>query len=402
MSRSCCMFGDAKGGFGCPPPPPPSMSGPPPPPPAMGGPPPPPGMGGPPPPPPRLSSSVERANARESSNAPQVKTIEAGDLFHYEIKHAVSVKRNGAALVPIFNGKCDAKSILVYNETVREKNPMAAVLVTNTTGLSFENGPVTVLENEQYIGEAMMDSVLRQNDEKILPFAVELGVKVRIESNDKTAKVHQVIVNNGLWSEHYKQTFIRTYKFNNTTAKKHVLHLEHPFRVGHELVDTPKYIEKTANYYRFEVELEANKETVFNVSETRTLQNNYYIQNTDFATILKWVENYKIDDETRKQLDSYHAALQQKSEIEAKLKSTQATITVAVNNQQRIREQLKVLKTKTADEKKLRQRYIDEMTSDEDVLENMAKEKQNLEEQLKIKDQEFRAKLNNIKLTKLV
>ncbi len=59
-------------------------------------------------------------SARESTPV-TTKTIEVGDLFNYEIANPVTVRRNGAALVPIYQGFVNCRSIALYNQITREK-----------------------------------------------------------------------------------------------------------------------------------------------------------------------------------------------------------------------------------------------------------------------------------------
>jgi hypothetical protein len=71
---------------------------------------------------PSISSTNERSLAREkSAQNVQVRNVEAGDLFNYEIDHPVDVKRNGAALVPFYQGRVECRKIALYNQSIREK-----------------------------------------------------------------------------------------------------------------------------------------------------------------------------------------------------------------------------------------------------------------------------------------
>jgi hypothetical protein len=45
--------------------------------------------------------------------------------------------------------------------------------MVNSTGLTLEGGPVTVFEGDSYVGEAMLDT-MRKNDQQITPYSVEL------------------------------------------------------------------------------------------------------------------------------------------------------------------------------------------------------------------------------------
>jgi hypothetical protein len=353
---------------------------------------------GAPAPAPALASREDRAKARETSTSTQVKNIEVGDLFHYEIAHAVTVKRNGAALVPIYAGTIKVKQVAIYSKDIRDKNPMSAIMVTNTTGVVFEGGPATVLQDESYVGEAMLDT-LQANEERLVPFAVELGVKVSSETYGANNPIHEVEVRNGIWLTKYYYIHSTTYSFNNTTDKKIELYLDHRFlQGGYELVDTPPYKEKTENYYRFVFELKPKQTTKFVVKERRVDSQSYYIQNQSYETIMNWVTTYKVADEFKKQLEELLKIQQEKRDVDSQLTQTQNQINDVNNNQKRLRQALHTLSNKKgAEEQSLRKRYVTEMEKDENKLEELYAKKEQLEKTKQSKDKDFNEKLNNIK-----
>ena len=69
------------------------------------------------------------------------------------------------------------RPVLLYNKAARPENPMRSVEFKNSTGLTLEGGPVTVLEGGSYVGEAMLET-LKPSEERLVPYAVELGVRV--------------------------------------------------------------------------------------------------------------------------------------------------------------------------------------------------------------------------------
>ena len=81
-----------------------------------------------------------RAAARAQSVQVQTRTVEVGDLFQYEIRNPVSVKRNQSALVPILQETFEGRRVAVYNPEVREKNPMSALQFRNSTGMTLKAG----------------------------------------------------------------------------------------------------------------------------------------------------------------------------------------------------------------------------------------------------------------------
>src|SRR6185312_6851412 len=106
-----------------------------------------------------------KAKAAASSTPTQVRERKLGDLFEYEIEHPVTIRRNQSALVPIVLKAFEGRPVLLYNKATRAENPMRCVEFKNTTGLTLEGGPVTVLEDGAYVGEAMLDT-LKPDEER--------------------------------------------------------------------------------------------------------------------------------------------------------------------------------------------------------------------------------------------
>src|SRR5207249_1923670 len=103
--------------------------------------------------------SVQDAPQSAVSSMPaQVRERKVGDLFEYQIEHPVTIRRNQSALVPIVLRPFEGRPVLMYNKAARAENPMRCVEFKNTTGLTLEGGPVTVLEGGSYVGEAMMET----------------------------------------------------------------------------------------------------------------------------------------------------------------------------------------------------------------------------------------------------
>src|SRR5262249_56071784 len=109
--------------------------------------------------------------------AAQVRERKLGELFEYQIEHPVTIKRNQSALVPIVLRSFEGRPVLLYNKANRPENPMRCVEFKNTTALTLEGGPVTVLEGASYVGEAMLDT-LKPDEQRLGPLAVELYVHV--------------------------------------------------------------------------------------------------------------------------------------------------------------------------------------------------------------------------------
>src|SRR6185436_10645012 len=105
---------------------------------------------------------------------------ERGALFQYQVAHPVSVARGQSAMVPIVGQRLEGRKDLLYNGQKLPKHPVASLRLRNETGLTLERGPVTVLEDGDYAGEAVLPFT-RAGGELIVPYAVELGISVAEE-----------------------------------------------------------------------------------------------------------------------------------------------------------------------------------------------------------------------------
>ena len=104
------------------------------------------------------ADGAARRRSAASSTPAQVRERKLGDLFEYDIEHPVTIRRNQSALVPIVLRPFEGRPVLLHNRNTRPGNPMRAVEFKNTTGLTLEGGPLTVLEGGSYVGEAMLDT----------------------------------------------------------------------------------------------------------------------------------------------------------------------------------------------------------------------------------------------------
>ncbi len=171
--------------------------------------------------------------AAASSTPAQVRERKLGDLFEYEIEHPVTIRRNQSALVPIVLRSFEGRPVLLYNKQTRAENPMRCVEFKNTTGLTLEGGPVTVLEGGSYVGEAMLDT-LKPDEQRLVPYSVELGVSVLDNIDSHEDRVNRIVIRRGQMTAHYGQVQQTTYTLNNKSESEQTVYLDHPRRQGLE------------------------------------------------------------------------------------------------------------------------------------------------------------------------
>lgn len=354
--------------------------------------------GAPPPPPapaPARRSMAGAAPARPMPPPPPqavtTRTQEVGDLLHYTIDNPVTVRRQQSALVPILHRDFRGKRIAIYNPDVREQNPMSALLFKNSTGLTLEGGPMTVLEDGAYIGEAMLDTI-KPDEERVIPFSVELGCRVQVDHRSDLTDVHRTRISNGTLRLRRYRLNRRIYAIANKTDRAIDLFLDHRYARGYELVDTPSPVERTDSFLRFRFDVPAKQTMEFVVSEKGEETESISISTTDVETFGVWLRNGYVDAATHAALAEIAALLTEIGAFGRQLEAHEAALEQIFENQGRLRENLKALGT-GADEKRLRERYVSELAGEEDRIGALRKAIEELGAARKAKEAEVRTKI---------
>jgi len=339
-------------------------------------------------------SAETRSAARERSVQVQTRTVEVGDLFQYEIGNPVSVKRNQSALVPILHTGLEGRRVAVYNPEIREKNPMSAVQLRNTTGMTLEGGPVTVLEDEQYVGESMLET-MKPDEERLVPFSVELGCTVTLDDHSDLRDVHFSRVAGGKLHLHRYRIRRKTYVILNKTDRKLDLFLEHRFAPGWELVDTPNPAERTDHFYRFRFDVSPKSATKFVVNEKGEESEVLAVHNANRDQLRLWVESKYIDRKTGEAVEECVQLYEKAAALVRRVQERDKEIGEIFQNQERLRKNLQALGG-SQDEKGLRERYVAELSNEEDKIAQYRAESKNMREEKDKREEELRARLGRL------
>ncbi len=312
-----------------------------------------------------LATKLESA---VSSTPAQVRERKLGDLFEYEIEHPVTIRRNQSALVPIVLRPFEGRPVLLYNKTARAGNPMRSVEFKNTTGLTLEGGPVTVLEAGSYVGEAMLDT-LKPDEPRLIPYAVELSVSVLDNVHSFEEKVTRVVIRKGIFQAYYAQVELTTYHFHNKGDAEQVMYLDYPRpQSAWKLFDTPEPHETTESYWRFRFTVPPKKVTDFVVRSRKKQHQDFGLAAIDEIKLTFWLKQGYLDARTEKALRLVLELKQQVASIAQQIRKREAERATIHKEQQRIRENLQALGDR-ASEKELRERHVRSLNTQEDRLE---------------------------------
>ncbi|HUR38109.1 MAG TPA: DUF4139 domain-containing protein [Planctomycetota bacterium] len=336
------------------------------------------------------------AEELESAVAPAMAGVEVGDLFAYQSREKVSVKRGQAALVPILSERVDGgERILFYRGSVSSK-PMNSYYFKNSTGLTLEAGPVTVFDGSTCVGEGLMRKVLKKDMKDMIPYAVEAGVSIDRKVNQRSDPVTKGSIANGVLTLTYTQNFESAYSIRSQIGKDTVLYLDHPRAGGFKLAEPAKAEEEVDNHYRFRIEVKAGQTAEFKVRETMPASSTISLLGTPAETIRFYLQQRYLTESARAflaQLIATQGEIGRLRQRENELAAERARIT---EDETRTRQNLGVLRDTPA-ELELRKKYLAQLEKSEARLEQTRDEakqstaaRQQLEAELGKKVQEFR------------
>ncbi|MBS7267711.1 MAG: hypothetical protein KIH10_02620 [Candidatus Freyarchaeota archaeon] len=309
------------------------------------------------------------AAAATAAASVSTESAKAGEFFFYSISTPVTIRRNHSALVPFIYTEIDGKKILVYNETARVGNPVSCIELKNTSGLTLEEGPVTVYEENSYAGECMLPFLV-DGDKRLLAYAVDQTVAVTKEIKTQYESVHEVIVRGPIIETYYYQINETNYTLKNKGDEDKEIIIEHPKEFGFEPWETEKFEEETPNYYRWKIALEPRKSREFTVKLRRLISSHINVVGLSSAFIEDYFNRGLITDEENSFLKRVAELQSQVNEIEVEMRDLEREKQEIFRYQERLRENLKVLGN-TRQEAELKEKYISTLSGQEDRLQEI-------------------------------
>jgi hypothetical protein len=199
--------------------------------------------------------------AAASSLTVNTQTAAFDDFFEYKITQPITIRKNESALVPILQSKIDADRVtLVSYRNGAISQPLRALWIKNTSGLTLDRGSFSLVENGSFGGEGLLEPI-HPDERRLLSYAADQAVHIATEGDKTTSRPIQVTASKGVINIHRADTHEVTFVLHNAAADRRTVVTEVPVIAGWELDSDPKPEETTATVYRFRTEV-APGETV--------------------------------------------------------------------------------------------------------------------------------------------
>ena len=307
----------------------------------------------------------------ESSTAVSAEGKETGETFQYSVTTPVTVKRGESALVPILSHIVNYERELLYNNNKLADHPVASLRFENQTGLTLERGPVTVVEDGDYKGEAIIPFTKDQNAVYV-PYAVELGVTVK-EVFQHSTELRGLSIDKHYLKQQLYSIHKTTYTIDNSTSTDKVITIEAPKQDNFDLFDTPDPNAITLNEQRWKVAVSANETSEFVRKERQMQWNNQAIHKMKYHDLDRYLENKYIDNALVNDLRDILDTVQSINDMNTKISKREQEQKSLYDKQDQLRKNMASLGS-SGKEGTLRQRVVDQLEASQDRLEAIDRE----------------------------
>jgi len=303
-----------------------------------------------------------------------------GDLFEYKLKDRVTLKKNQSALVPIVQTELDAERVSLWSGTTGSGRPLRGLWLKNISTLTLDGGSFSVLDNEVFAGEGLTDSI-KPGERRLLSYATDLGLLVQAQSNERPQHVTRAKISKGVLTQISELQQRTLYTVRNEDETTRQLIVEHPARYSWTLVKGSKQPEEKApSVYRFRLEVPAKATSTLPVEEAHAQETTYQLAELNDDQIALFVRQQTITPEMQQALAKITTQKAVVTKLEGEMDNHQKDIERIVDDQGRLRENMKALRG-SAEEKALLQRYARQLDEQETRLDALRKKIQEAEAQ---------------------
>lgn len=313
-----------------------------------------------------------------------------GELFSYSVG-SVSLPRQKSAMLPIITDEIKVEKLSIYNASVLQKNPLNGARLTNSTDKHLLSGPITVLERGAYAGDARIDNV-PPGQNRLLSYGIDLQTRVDSNKNTTDTSILAGRISQGVLYVQRKHVFSQTYQAENKGDADKTLLVEHPVRQGWKLVDSPKPEEETEQVYRFKAALAAGKQASVTVKQENVSQEAVALLPIDVEQLLLYSRTGEISKEVRDALAKAADLRRAVNDTQRQIREAEARITAITAEQNRIRENMRTVDTKS----EYYNRLLKKLNDQEGQIEQHQTQRDDLQSKLEQQRAEYEAYLKGL------
>ena len=303
---------------------------------------------------------------------------ELGELFEYKIEEPVTIRKGESAMLPFLRERIKARRLLIYDHANGSQHPLNAAELNNTSGNTMDGGAITVYDAGAYAGEALMETI-KSGDKRLISYAVDLGTRITTAFDSSNKLQGEFHYRRGIMTLRRALRETKTFTIRNVDSDAKTVIIEHAARPNYELVDM-KAAEKTANAYRFEVNVEGGETTKFPIVEERVYSEQIGITNLTPDQLFSYVVNKQLDEAGREKLREIADLKRQVADNDNQVKRLDQQLNEMVQDQSRLRSNISTLRSVTGQQQRVME-YADNLAAQEGQLVSMRDRRTELQRQ---------------------
>ena len=311
--------------------------------------------------------------AAEASVEPQAKTAGFDDFFEYKLSEPITIRKNESALVPILQAKVDADRVtLVSSNGSSLSQPLRALWITNTSGLTLDRGSFSIVENGNFGGEGLLDPI-HAGEKRLLSYAADQAVHVATEKPLNSNHITRISAAKGVLTIQHAEVSEITYVIHNSAADRRTVVLEHPVANGLTLDSDTKPAETTPTVYRFRVEAAPGETVRLHVGGKREGTTTYHLTRSDDNQLTMILNSTDHNPALEQALQPILEARRQVADAQTSVDQTNAKLTALHSDEERQRANITALQNA---DKGSRDRFVGDLNKTEDAIASGQKELQ--------------------------
>ncbi len=269
---------------------------------------------------------------------------------------------NGDTLsVPIMDADVEADMVDMYRAGNAYRNPIAAVMLKNSTGVSMPAGILTLYDGKTgYVGDSQM-SALPKDDTRLASFATDRKVTIS-EQQTPTEEIASLKVVDGVMNATVKYRQTTTYTVSGALDGERTVVIEHPIRDGWSFSSSEGF-GKTATHQRLKAVVPAGTEKVLTAVDEQLQSSSYALVDAEPAMLLGWSASAPDKALTHK-LTNLADARKRQVAVQNDLERLDSEIEKTTSEQERIRQNLGAV----PDNSDLKKRYLKALANSEDQI----------------------------------
>jgi len=295
----------------------------------------------------------------------QADAVRVEDFYEYKFPFPVRIASRQSALLPFLQRTINVEKLSIFNARTDRGNPRLGARVENTTDIPFESGPVTFFQDTRYAGEAVVD-YLPRGEKTLISYGVDYDIQIAGKQQSRPETTARMTVSKGVAVLFMESVQTTTYEIRNKGMDRKTLIVEHP-RQSSRTLEGAEPFETTENFYRFRVAMGPSEATTLAVPEIVARQTSVALQGLTRPQLALFAGN-AVPQAVREKLGAIVDLQEQTAALKLEAQATQAVVDALFRDQERLRENLKALRTGVKD-LELRSRYLELLKKQEDQME---------------------------------